>query len=71
MATVPQLAPHDEDHILSTTSVIQQADYRGNLKKFIFLNFENVDTNKVRIFYRTYDDEGTEIIRMKVNLHKF
>ena len=65
MATVPQLAPPDEDHILSTTSVIQQADYRGNLKKFIFLNFENVDTNKVRIFYRTYDDEGTEIIRMK------
>lgn len=64
MATYPFLAPA-EDHILSTTSVIQQADYKGFLKKFIFLNFDKVDTNKVHLFYRAFDKAGTEIIRMK------
>jgi hypothetical protein len=64
MATYPFLAPA-EDHILSSTSVVQQADYKGFLKKFIYLNFDKVDTNKVRLFYRTFDKEGTETIRMK------
>jgi len=64
MATYPYLAPA-EDHILSTTSVVQQADYKGFLKKFIYLNFDKVDTNKVHLFYRTFDKSGTEEIRMK------
>jgi hypothetical protein len=64
MAIYPSLAPA-EDHILSTTSVIQQADYKGFLKKFIYLNFDKVDTNRVHLFYRTFDKQGTEIIRMK------
>src|ERR1700753_117560 len=63
MATYPYLAPA-EDHILSSTSVVQQVDYKGYLKKFIYLNF-NADTNKVRMFYRTFNDSGTEEIRMK------
>jgi len=64
MAIYPFLAP-GEDHILSTTSVVQQVDYKGFLKKFIYLNFDKVDTNKVSLFYRTFDKQGTEIIRMK------
>jgi len=64
MATYPYLAPA-EDHILSTTSVVQQADYKGFLKKFIYLNFDKVDTNKVHLFYRTFDRSGIEQIRMK------
>ena len=64
MAAYPFLAPA-EDHILSTTSVVQQADYKGFLKKFIYLNFDKVDTNKVRLFYRTFDKHGTETIRME------
>jgi len=64
MATYPYLAPA-EDHILSTTSVVQQADYKGFLKKFIYLNFDKVDTNKVHLFYRTFDKSGVEEIRMK------
>jgi hypothetical protein len=65
MATCPVLAPAD-DHILSTTSIIQQADYKGFLKKFIYLDFDKVDTSKVRLFYRTFDDYGTEEIKLKV-----
>lgn len=63
MDTYPFLAPA-QDHILSSTSVIQQADYKGSFKKFIYLNF-NADTNKVRLFYRTFDQNGIERIRMK------
>jgi hypothetical protein len=64
MATYPALAPA-EDHILSSTTEVQQADYKGNFKKFIYLNFDKVDTSKVRVFYRTFGDQGTETIRMK------
>jgi hypothetical protein len=64
MATYPNLAP-PEDHILSSTSVVQQADYPGYFKKFLNPDFNSVDTTKARLFYRTFDNWGTEIIRMK------
>ena len=65
MDAIPQLAPPDQDHILSSTSVIQQADYKGYLKKFIFLNFDKVDSSKVKLFYRAFDESGTERIKLK------
>jgi len=64
MAAYPNLAPN-EDHILSTTSVIQQADYKGNFKKYLSVEFDKADTNKVKLYYRTFDDNGTEIIKLK------
>ena len=64
MDSDPSLAPPGEDHILSSTSVIQEADYAGHLKKFYALGFENVDSNKVKIFYRPYDSSGTERIKL-------
>jgi len=63
MATSPLLAPV-EDHILSTTSVIQQADYKGHFKKYLGVDFET-DTNKVLVYYRTFDKNGTEEIKLK------
>jgi hypothetical protein len=63
MATYPQLAPA-ADHILSTTSVIQQADYKGYFKKYLSPSFDKADTNRVRLYYRTYDWKGVESIRM-------
>ncbi len=65
MDAIPQLTAPGEDHIISSTSVIQQADYRGFLKKFIYLNFDYPDTGKVVLFYRTFDSSGTEKIRLK------
>jgi hypothetical protein len=65
MAASPMLAPPDEDHIISTTSIIQQADYKGKLKKFYGLNFETADTGKVVLYYRTYDQSGSERIRLR------
>jgi hypothetical protein len=65
MDAMPSLAPPGQDHILSSTSIIQQADYEGNFKKFIYLNFEKADSNKVRLFYRTFDTSGIERIKLR------
>jgi hypothetical protein len=65
MDAMPSLSPPDEDHIFSSTSVVQQADYEGCLKKFYGLNFENVDSSGVKLFYRTFDATGTERIKLK------
>jgi hypothetical protein len=65
MATFPELAPSDEDHIVSTTSVIQQADYKGNIQKYLVPDFDKVDTNKVRVYYRAFDAAGNEKIKLK------
>jgi len=64
MATYPIFAPV-EDHILSSTSVIQQADYKGHFKKYLSVDFNNTDSTKVKLYYRTFDDTGTEEIKLK------
>ena len=65
MDAIPSLAPPDGNHILSSTSVVQEADYEGNLKKFYGLGFENIDSTKVKLFYRTFDQAGNERIKLK------
>jgi hypothetical protein len=64
MAADPGLAPPDENHILSSTSIIQQADYQGRNNKFMQTIGEIKTHGKPVIFYRTFDSEGTETIRM-------
>jgi hypothetical protein len=64
MATYPVLAPV-EDHILSTTSVIQQADYKGHFHKYYSVEFNKTDSTKMRLYYRTFDNDGTEEIKLK------
>lgn len=65
MDAAPVLTAPGEDHIISSTSVIQQADYEGSLKKYYGLSFENIDSNKVKLFYRAFDAAGVEKIRLK------
>ncbi len=65
MDAIPSLTPPGQDHLLSSTSVIQQADYEGCLKKFFGLNFEDVDSSKVKLFYRTYEAKGIEKLKLK------
>ncbi|HTI09243.1 MAG TPA: hypothetical protein VL832_11830 [Puia sp.] len=64
MAACPELAPASADHILSSTSVIQQADYKGQMNKFLVPYVKADDPGKVRLFYRTFDSTGTETIRI-------
>lgn len=64
MDAIPALLPPGEDHIISTTSVIQQADYAGHLKKYYGVNFEKVDSSTVKLVYQTYDSTGVEKIEL-------
>jgi len=64
MAAVPELAPSDEEHILSSTSIVQEADYAPLTDKYFGDDLGKVDQKKVRIFYRTFDSTGIEQIRM-------
>ena len=64
MAVFPELAPA-KDHILSSTSIIQQADYKGSFKKFYSIAFDKPDTSKVRVYYRTFDNRGTEVVKLQ------
>jgi hypothetical protein len=64
MAACPELAPSFADHILASSSVIQQADYRGQANKFLVPFIKPDIASRVRVFYRAFDGSGTEVIRM-------
>ncbi len=64
MAAWPEIAPGNADHILSSTSVIQQSDYKGQINKFLVPYVRTEDLDKVHVFYRAFDDHGVEIIRL-------
>lgn len=64
MAAEPALAPSAENHILSSTSVIRQADYHGRYNKILWNEEKDNTAGKPIINYRAFDKEGTEEIRM-------
>ena len=63
MAAYPELAPN-QTHILSSTSVISQADYPPNFNKKLSPDIPKSDVDAVVIYYRTYDRSSAEIIRL-------
>ncbi len=64
MAAEPKLAPSNSNHILHSTSVITQADYAPDLNKRVAFYIPEEEADKVIIYYRTYDDNSTETIRL-------
>lgn len=70
MAAFPELAPASADHILSSTTVIQQADYKGQANKFLVPYVNVDDVTKVMLYYRTYDSTGIETVRMHIRPSK-
>lgn len=63
MAAYPGLAPNS-NHILHSTSIVTQADYAPNFNKRLDPDVKKEDINKVLLFYRTYDNSATEVIRL-------
>ncbi len=61
MAAAPELSP-GEDHIISSTSVVQEAIYKTAFYKYHYLPFK--DTDNVILYYRVFDNVGEEIIRL-------
>jgi len=67
MAFWPELAPADQNHLLSSTSVIQLMEYQPHINKSLALGRPIIPSDKVKntlINYRTYDNQSKEIIRM-------
>jgi hypothetical protein len=63
MAAFPELAPNNP-HILSSTSIVSQADYFPNFNKRLVADIKKDDLNRVYAYYRTYDNNSTEMIRL-------
>ncbi|MBA4408357.1 MAG: hypothetical protein C0397_02910 [Odoribacter sp.] len=64
MAFWPELAPADQNHLLSSTSVIQLMEYPPSLNKF-WGSEAPADRIKITLMnYRTFDEKSTETIRM-------
>lgn len=61
MAAFPEIAPANADHIISSNSVIQQADYPGRHHKELK---DEKGNPELGISYETFDNYGTEQIRM-------
>jgi hypothetical protein len=64
MAAMPELAPSDEEHILSSTSVIEEADYAPLHDKWYADYLGEINLATIRIFYRTFDTTGIEQMRL-------
>ena len=65
MAWWPELAPSDQNHLLSSTSVIQLMEYPATLNKFPGSEVTESQAKKTILNYRTYDNKSTEVIRLK------
>lgn len=63
MAAYPELAPNS-NHILSSTSIVMQADYPPNFNKKLVPDVKKDELDKVEVYYRTYDMAATELIRL-------
>jgi hypothetical protein len=64
MAVDPELATSENDHMVFSSSVIQQVDYHGQNEKKIWDLNDAAPGIRPRIRYLTFDDSGYEIIRM-------
>ena len=64
MAAVPELAPSNSNHILHSTSIVTQADYHPNFNKRLVPDVKKEEINQVAIYYRTFDSDATETIRL-------
>jgi hypothetical protein len=62
MAALPELAPATQEHLLSSTSVVQHIFYKGQMGKYYYPMAK--DTQAIQLHYMVYDESGTEQIRL-------
>jgi hypothetical protein len=61
---MPELSVNSENHILSSTSIIQLASYPPEINKILSLDVPENLVDKTMIFYKTFDNHSTEKIRL-------
>jgi len=66
MSFFPELAPSGQNHLLSTSSVIQLMEYRTGINKFLVPEVPVEKVKSTLVHYRTYDKKSTETFRLIV-----
>ena len=64
MAADPELAPSGANHLLSSTSVIQQIEYQATSNGSISPPAKDIPVNTIMVTYVTFDSGGTEVLRL-------
>ncbi len=65
MGDVPELAPSDEEHILFSSSVVQEVEYRNRTGSTFIGPADNPELKDILpTAYTTYDNKGIETIRL-------
>lgn len=64
MAYKPDLAPSNQNHLLSTSSVIQLMEYTPNINQFLVPEVPHAQAKNTLISYRTFDKKSVEVFRM-------
>jgi hypothetical protein len=64
MAALPQLAPAGQNHLLSSSSVIQLVEYPPQINKFLIQEVPVELTEKTMVHYRTFDNASVEVFRL-------
>jgi hypothetical protein len=64
MGVLPELAPSDEEHILSSSSVVQEVEYKNRTGANYMSSPDNPDLKNIKLRYTTFDKKGTEKIRL-------
>lgn len=63
MAAFPELCPN-ENHILSSTDIVIQADYAPDFNKSMGASISVEEAKTAQIYYQTFEEKSTETIRM-------
>jgi hypothetical protein len=66
MAFLPELAPADQNHLLSSSSVIQLMEYQPVINKFYGGSVPVEKVEKTLVHYRTFESVSTETLRMSI-----
>ena len=62
MAAMPELAPSDEEHILSSTSVLQKVEYKKQIRENYISGISNPDFADIKLRYTAFDKAGKEAV---------
>jgi len=64
MGALPELAPSDEEHILFSSSVVQEVEYKNRTGAKYITGVDNPELKNIKLRYTTYDNNGIETIRL-------
>jgi hypothetical protein len=64
MGALPELAPSDEEHILFSSSVVQEVEYKNRTGANYMSSPDNPELKNIKLRYTTFDKKGTEKIRL-------